>query len=59
MAGDNDSVWCVCVFCNTLPSYSPPGSWLRPAGAAAPPRRWSAAEPAPGPRRREGTRMKL
>lgn len=45
--------------CDVLPSDSPPCSWLRPAGAAAPPRRWSEVEPAPGLRRHEETRTRL
>lgn len=50
----------VCVLqCVALPSDSPPCSWLRPAGAATPPRRWSEVEPAPGPRRLEETRTRL
>lgn len=60
---DNECAVClsVCVFFfhTILPSYSPPCSWLRPAGAAVLPRRWSEAEPAPGPRRREETRTRL
>lgn len=47
---------CVCV---VLPSDSPPCSWLTPAGAAAPPRRWSVVGPAPGRTRREATKTRL
>lgn len=60
-----EAVWpehraCVCVrVCVVLPSDSPPCSWLRPAEAAAPPRRWSVVGPAPGPRQHEVTRMRL
>ena len=42
-----------------LPSDSLPCSWPRPAGAAAPPPRWSEDEPAPGLRQREETRTRL
>jgi len=52
--------YCVCVcVCVVLPSDSPPCSWLTPAGAAAPPRRWSVVGPAPGRTRREATKTRL
>lgn len=52
-------MWCACSERVVIPSDSPPCSWPRPAGAAAPPRRWSEAGPAPGQRRREETRTRL
>lgn len=42
-----------------LPSDSPPCSWLRPTGAAAPPHHWSEVGPAPGLRWREEKRTRL